>query len=1513
MNRPTTSWSKRQLLAVLVVFAAAILLPQTAAAITVSGTAMRNEVGTTWQGCASMTQNIELKVVGSAAPVATTSCDPVTGLFSFSGVTIPSAGTTIAIWFAHPTARGVLYTQAASTSADIAGLTPTQDRVWIRSEQPADSIGIDALGWDSDDASDVPLSDSVNPQDPWYVPDSMELHIDDGVTVVQPNATLVTGSIHVSPGATYSPFTWRTTTIRAPGEGGCALGPGVSVPICIEPTGTWTAGVGTVDYEVPSGRYAITPLVLHDLNIAGGASSLGVLGTAAGQTFTLGESLLMSSSVTSDPWAPNINVPVIRLSLSPTESWTGNGAFTLNASRALTGEGVIDLPQATVNLRGTQPKMEFGPSVNSGSGLPGSEASWTFRSVFLSNGGYDNQEFGTAGSGPTFDAGAGDERIVAVASTSDGNFQLIALPTGAGGSSWGIRKFGLTGATSNNWDDSDSNPNDQILVWDSPGADVPTSMIAASDGTLLVGGSSGGSTMVRAYTTGAFDTPGALNTSWFLDAGNPDMTPGTYSWTNGQVNAMSWTATKDDSQRLVVATTTGNTWDIHVVKPSDWTVTKLTWNGGSQARVGSVCADAGHGGQVFVVGSVGAAGSRNWGARRLNDTLDGWDTFNGSAAWTWDAGGSEDMATSCAVVDDRLVIAGTRGNGANDDWRVRGFLGDGTVDPSYATNGTFSYNGAGDDDLHAMVADEGIWEGSWYVSSQGPGNVIVAGTDGVTGQMVLRRLDHDGQLDAAWGTGGTIAGGAGTQSARALEWMGDGRLLVGIRDAANGGQSFVRMYDYSGQLQSAVAPGTIRVAGWGGLKGGTIHTTYMFQIGGLETGADPSGYNTLLDAESGDMSLVQDGVFKLTMRGGLSASSTAPWIVKNDAQFNGQLVPNTSTLQLLGGAFRSILQVAASNIQFHNIRIVADTTMIAFDNVDPIKVNGVFYVRGGSCGSPVQMRSEIPGDPWELDLSGGGSVDVQFAAMTDSTKLGAGVVTATNSMDQGNNTNWSVGGCATPYLNAPNGLYTNGGYHAQNVNTTTFTMAWYNRSATPVDRADTEVYSSPLTNQLGLWRFNNDPSDASGSGRSLTASGGVSYIAGRHGQAASMTAASNGLTGGDWDLADDFTIDGWFRTDLSTADPMPDLIYKGAGATVNYQLSFDKSSGINNATLYAHVSGAGGTQDAEINYPATALIDDQWHYVAMTFRDGTLRLYLDGAQVESATIAAQVPDTDASSLLLGYKLGGKLDDWRMSSVAYGADAIRGFYMTGRPHADEVWDFYPADDTDTGGVGTAIPGGPFGGNTRPPITYAGPALNANGARYWARTRLRSTASGSPANTWSPWSEFDWFETGQSTTVSLTTGPTLALGRVVPGEDLVGSATFQVTSDNAHGYSAFVSGPSDSWGMSDGIGGATHEIPGRGSPAALQAWPANTSGYFGLSVLSATGGKDAVRWGAGTTTGDLGTLNWGSPWKSRQLLLHSRGTYDPTMQSIETAIRVNAALDQDPGTYTTTLTFTAIPNV
>ena len=198
-----------------------------------------------------------------------------------------------------------------------------------------------------------------------------------------------------------------------------------------------------------------------------------------------------------------------------------------------------------------------------------------------------------------------------------------------------------------------------------------------------------------------------------------------------------------------------------------------------------------------------------------------------------------------------------------------------------------------------------------------------------------------------------------------------------------------------------------------------------------------------------------------------------------------------------------------------------------------------------------------------------------------------------------------------------------------------------------------------------------------------------------------------------------------------------------------------------------------------------------------------------------------------------------------------------------------------------------------------------ALEADNARYHARTRLLDAD-----DRWSSWSSWDWFETSPgSITIALPDRPVVDLPPVVGSGTTSSTSTVLVTTTDPNGYTLRASGMPDNWGLRSSTG---DELPRwTGSGARPTPWPVSEGPYFGMSVVSATGGKDTGRWGTGASHTNYSNLNYVGLGFASPVLLHTHGAA-ATDHEIVTSYRATIDANQPPGQYTTTTTYTVTAN-
>ena len=121
--------------------------------------------------------------------------------------------------------------------------------------------------------------------------------------------------------------------------------------------------------------------------------------------------------------------------------------------------------------------------------------------------------------------------------------------------------------------------------------------------------------------------------------------------------------------------------------------------------------------------------------------------------------------------DGKIVAVGTS-NGAMLALRV---LSDGTLDPSFGTNGLTTVN----------VGNTGSSAFAFRLAIAADGKIILAGTTSSPRSMVAVRLNTDGSVDSSFGSGGIFTQPSAYQ-ASALAIQGDGKIvLAGVNASAN--------------------------------------------------------------------------------------------------------------------------------------------------------------------------------------------------------------------------------------------------------------------------------------------------------------------------------------------------------------------------------------------------------------------------------------------------------------------------------------------------------------------------------------------------------------------------------------------------------------------------------------------------------------------------------------------------------------------------------------------------------
>ncbi len=210
---------------------------------------------------------------------------------------------------------------------------------------------------------------------------------------------------------------------------------------------------------------------------------------------------------------------------------------------------------------------------------------------------------------------------------------------------------------------------------------------------------------------------------------------------------------------------------------------------------------------LLASGSTGTGGSDFALARYYPDgSLDG--SFGAGGKVTTDFNGGDDVAYALAIEEDgKIVAVGYASNGVNTDFALARYSADGSLDPSFDTDGRVTTAiGAGDDGARAVALQQTLQNSGPVV------RIVVAGSAaGQAGGLdfALARYHLDGSLDTGFGASGIVSTDFGTgqsavqDTAYALALQFDGKIVLAGSSNRNGGEDFaVARYTAGGSLDT---------------------------------------------------------------------------------------------------------------------------------------------------------------------------------------------------------------------------------------------------------------------------------------------------------------------------------------------------------------------------------------------------------------------------------------------------------------------------------------------------------------------------------------------------------------------------------------------------------------------------------------------------------------------------------------------------------------------------------------
>jgi uncharacterized delta-60 repeat protein len=170
--------------------------------------------------------------------------------------------------------------------------------------------------------------------------------------------------------------------------------------------------------------------------------------------------------------------------------------------------------------------------------------------------------------------------------------------------------------------------------------------------------------------------------------------------------------------------------------------------------------------------------------------------------------GAFDVANGVAIQPDgRIVAAGGRGTMSSSDFALARYNPDGSLDPSFAGDGTIETGFGGEPSAANAVA------------IQPDGKIVAAGeTDFGDGRFALARYNPDGSPDTDFAGDGRVLTdiGGGDDGANAVAIQPDGKIVAAGNTAFGGGNFGLARYNPDGSLDTTFAGNGKLEVGFGG-------------------------------------------------------------------------------------------------------------------------------------------------------------------------------------------------------------------------------------------------------------------------------------------------------------------------------------------------------------------------------------------------------------------------------------------------------------------------------------------------------------------------------------------------------------------------------------------------------------------------------------------------------------------------------------------------------------------------
>jgi len=200
-------------------------------------------------------------------------------------------------------------------------------------------------------------------------------------------------------------------------------------------------------------------------------------------------------------------------------------------------------------------------------------------------------------------------------------------------------------------------------------------------------------------------------------------------------------------------------------------------------------------GKIVVAGYISNGTNYDFAISRYNTdgSLD--NSFSSDGIQLTDIGSSDNRANAVAIqTDGKIVVAGYKSNGTNNDFAVARYNNDGSLDESFSSDGI-------------QTTDFGSNESAQSIALQPDGKIVVAGS------YALARYNANGSLDVTFGNNGKQIPNC---NVTAIKLQKDGKIVVaGSVTFEDYGDGFLAVgrYNSDGSIDSSFSKGGRLIAG----------------------------------------------------------------------------------------------------------------------------------------------------------------------------------------------------------------------------------------------------------------------------------------------------------------------------------------------------------------------------------------------------------------------------------------------------------------------------------------------------------------------------------------------------------------------------------------------------------------------------------------------------------------------------------------------------------------------------